>query len=126
MYICDLDNIQSMRSPVPHIRYGKVLVDEKRVEGAPLGLYHLTFAPGGSSTEHVHKTEVEVFYCLKGKGRTVVAGREIELVPGRVVYIHPGESHQTFCAGNEDFEMLCLFSPVQTDNPIWDWTPVTR
>ena len=124
MYITDLKDLKTFRSPEPHIRYGCVFYDETILPETKMGLYLLRFEPGGRSTKHVHKEEVEVFYCLRGRGRTVVAGKEIDLMPGRVVYIHEGEEHQTFCAGDEPFEMLCIFHPVQCDNPIWDWTPV--
>ena len=126
MFITTLDEARTYRSPLPHIRYGRILFDEKIIPGAHMGLYTMRFEPGGESTKHVHDTEVEVFFCLTGKGRTVVAGKEIALEPGKVVYIHPGEEHQTFCAGDEPLEMLCIFAPPPTDNPPREWEPVTE
>lgn len=124
MYVTDISKVDTHRSEPPHIRDGRVVFDETIIPDAKMGLYHLRFEPSGSSTKHVHMAEVEVFYCLKGRGRTVIAGKEISLEPGKVVYIHPGEDHQTFCAGDEPFEMLCIFTPPQSDNPVRGWPKV--
>ncbi len=67
--------------------------------------------PGGTSNEHAHDGQEEVFYCLAGEGRIRVDGADCPVAPGDLVYAPPGSRHQLINDGDGPFKVLAVVSP---------------
>ncbi|MBN1223025.1 MAG: cupin domain-containing protein [Candidatus Aminicenantes bacterium] len=64
--------------------------------------------PGGNTPYHVHPHE-HVVKVEKGKGYVVdISGQEIEVSPGKSLFIDGGEKHQFKNPFEEPFEFLCI------------------
>ena len=67
----------------------------------------LELAPGGSTPNHSHQREEEIF-VKKGTGLLKYSGKDIPLHSGFVIYLGPNEAHQFVNTGKEVLELLCV------------------
>ncbi len=76
--------------------------------GAPnFAMRQFTVTPGGSTPQHTHPWEHEV-YILEGSG-TIQGGEEVEeFEAGAVVYVPPDELHQFKNTGDGELKFLCM------------------
>ena len=76
--------------------------------GAPnFGMRQFTVEPGGSTPQHAHPWEHEV-YILEGSG-TILGGDEAEeFEAGAVVYVPSEELHQFRNTGDGELKFLCM------------------
>lgn len=115
------ENIPEKKAPAPNTRYAQIIFDDKVIENAYLSMASFRFEPGQIGPEHYHDTEVEVYYCLKGKGSVTIDGEENILEPGSALYIPPNVKHETKNIGDEDFEFLGIFAPCMNFDNIRQW-----
>ncbi|HEU0304320.1 MAG TPA: cupin domain-containing protein [Gaiellaceae bacterium] len=66
--------------------------------------------------DHAEDGQQEVFYVLAGSGRMVVDGEDVELKPGRYVYVEPGSKRRIY-AGDEGLQVIAVGSPPGAYQP---------
>jgi len=115
------EELVEKKAPDPATRYAKIIFDNKTLTNAPLSMAAFRFEPGQIGPKHVHAIEVEVYYCLKGRGMVIVDDEEFVLEEGCTLYIAPGKYHETKNIGTEDFEFLGIFGPCLNLDFIRDW-----
>ena len=72
-------------------------------------LYSLmTFTTGTSIGYHVHETDSELFYILKGKAEYNDNGTMVELFPGDIALCPAGTGHGIANKGEETLELVAL------------------
>lgn len=109
------------KAPEPYTRYAKIFFDNVTIPGAHMSLGLFRFEPGQIGPEHVHDKEVEVYYCLKGKGSVTFNDEEFILEPNSALYIPPKVYHKTKNIGDEDFEFLGIFAPAINMDSMRNW-----
>ncbi|MFZ5944743.1 MAG: cupin domain-containing protein [Bacillota bacterium] len=109
------------KAPEPYTRYAKIFFDDVTIPGAHMSIGLFRFEPGQKGPKHVHEEEVEVYYCLKGKGVVVVDQEEFVLEPNSALYIPPKAYHETKNISEEDFEFLGIFAPAINMDNIRNW-----
>ena len=67
----------------------------------------LELAPGGSTPDHSHQREEEIF-VKAGSGIVTYSGEQSDVGPGEVLYIAPNENHQFVNTGDSVLELLCV------------------
>jgi quercetin dioxygenase-like cupin family protein len=77
----------------------------------PFSTHVAVFPPGSRPEGHVHATETEAVYVIRGRGRIVTPDGTAELEPGVFVLIDPGTRHATESGPDEELELYCVFSP---------------
>jgi quercetin dioxygenase-like cupin family protein len=101
--------------PIPSDRIGIVGADQLSVrplvtpaDGArTFSMSLLELAPGGSTPDHSHGREEEIF-VQSGRGVVKCAGEQTDVGPGSVLYLGPNEPHQFVNTGDEILELLCV------------------
>lgn len=74
---------------------------------------HMTeWEPGGKVDLHEHRDATEAMYCISGRGRCSVDGKEYELIPGGLMVALPHVTHDIENTGRELLRVLCIFSPA--------------
>jgi oxalate decarboxylase/phosphoglucose isomerase-like protein (cupin superfamily) len=76
-----------------------------------LTIGYSVFPPGSAPEGHVHPTQEEIIYIVRGRGELVGSEGSVPLEPGTSVYIPVGEFHATVSHGPEPLEMVTSFSP---------------
>ena len=109
------------KAPQPFTRYAKIFFDDKTISGAHMSIGLFRFEPGQIGPKHVHEEEVEVYYCLRGKGSVTIDSEEFILKPHSALYIPPKAYHETKNTGDEDFEFLGIFAPAINMDNIRSW-----
>lgn len=66
--------------------------------------------------DHAEDGQEEVYCILEGDGRIVVDGEEIDLRPGRFVFVGPESKRQVF-AGEQGVKMIVVGSPPGAYQP---------
>lgn len=64
---------------------------------------------------HYHSSADDVYYVLRGLGRVVVEGREIQVSEGDAVFIEHGERHSIQNIGPDELVLLEVRSPASAD-----------
>jgi mannose-6-phosphate isomerase-like protein (cupin superfamily) len=83
-------------------------------------LAHVVIPPKFSSPAHYHRVSEETYYVLKGEGRMIIDRREFTLHSRQACLIMPGEVHQIFNDGEEEFEFLTVSAPAWTPDDSFD------
>ncbi|MGI9862354.1 cupin domain-containing protein [Moorella naiadis] len=91
-------------------RQVRILLDATGQSDLPLALAQYSYRPGVTGPRHNHTIATEVYYCLQGSGVVTIGEDVYSLAPGVVVYIPPGQDHQT-TSGEEGLEFLAFFTP---------------
>lgn len=79
----------------------------------------VSMEPGDTISGHYHKTSHEVYCVLKGQCTLKVDGQEIDLQPGILLTIEPGDIHQLHNHGSELFELLVFKSNSGPEDTFW-------
>lgn len=77
----------------------------------PMAMGTQTVPPGCHVREHAHDRNEEVIYFLRGKGKAVVEGEDIRLVPGSAVFLGKNQRHMFVNDGTEDMQFMWLLLP---------------
>lgn len=67
--------------------------------------------PGGVVGWHMHSTQVETVYLLKGQAVLIIGTNESTLTAGCIVAIPSGREHTLRNVGSEAVELLAIFTP---------------
>lgn len=88
---------------------GRVPRSDKKSESHPFDVELCRIPPGTSMCPyHSHTTQFEYYIVLGGRGRVRHADGFTEVGVGDHFYFRPGEAHQLFCEGNEDFVIYII------------------
>ena len=73
----------------------------------------MTIRPGQSTggDDNVHPGEDQWLYVVSGRGRAVINRRTIELVPGALLLIEAGETHEISNPGDEPLVTITIYAP---------------
>jgi quercetin dioxygenase-like cupin family protein len=74
--------------------------------------------PAGTQVPyHSHVNRESIIMVIAGEATEVIEGREMTITAGDVLYIPPGEKHQTINRSDKDFRYLEFFTfpPVTAD-----------
>ena len=110
-YRFDMNDIPERMAPPPIVRYARILIDRDIIPDTPVALATYRFEPGQRGIKHKHKTEIEIYFGLRGRGIVEYLGEKHSLTPGVALYIPPLAEHDTYNVGDEDFEFLSIFVP---------------
>ena len=77
-------------------------------EGLTVG--RATIKPGKTNPRHRHPKSEEVLLLLKGQIKHSLGDKMITMSAGDVITIPPGVFHNATCIGNEDAEMVVVYS----------------
>jgi uncharacterized cupin superfamily protein len=73
-------------------------------------------AEGHPDHDHAGDGQEEVFYVLEGSGKIVVDGEDVELKPGRYVFVEAESKRQLF-PGDAGLKVLAVGSPPGAYKP---------
>jgi quercetin dioxygenase-like cupin family protein len=95
----------------------------RRALGArAFGFNYMTLPAGAEGREHDHADEgqEEVYFAVRGSGRILVDGEEVELHPGVFVRVDPG-STRIPVAGPDGLEFVTFGAPLEGgyEPPTW-------
>ncbi len=77
-------------------------------EGLTVG--RATIKVGQTNPRHRHPKSEEVLYLLKGRINHTLDDKTITMSAGDVITIAPGVFHNASCIGNEDADMIVVYS----------------
>jgi mannose-6-phosphate isomerase-like protein (cupin superfamily) len=101
---------------------GMVRKARRAVGARAFGFNYFVFPPNQEGREHDHRDSgmEEVYFVVKGGGRMVIDGEELELRPGRFVRVD-GESTRMPVSGDEGLEFVTFGAPVEGayEPPSW-------
>jgi mannose-6-phosphate isomerase-like protein (cupin superfamily) len=101
---------------------GMVRKARRAVGARAFGFNYFVFPPNQEGREHDHEDSgmEEVYFVVKGSGRMVVDGEEIDLRPGRFVRVD-GESTRMPVSGDDGLEFVTFGAPVDGayEPPSW-------
>lgn len=83
----------------PHPEFAGVRIAwlARRAElGVPYSCALLEMADGAQIPEHIHASEDDVLYVLKGRARMTVGGEEVALVKGSFLRVPKGTPHRPY------------------------------
>ncbi len=71
--------------------------------------------PGGTmgGPQNIHERGEQWLYVVEGGGELIVEGDEITLVPGVLVVIGVGETHEIRNSGRETLRLLNFYAPPE-------------
>jgi quercetin dioxygenase-like cupin family protein len=97
------------------IRIGAVelrFLQSKDETGGSLDIFEMTLQPNARMpVPHYHESWDETVYGLAGTSTWQVDGRDIEVVPGRTVFIKRGIVHGFINRSGEPATCLCVLTP---------------
>jgi quercetin dioxygenase-like cupin family protein len=97
------------------IRIGAVelrFLQSKEETGGSLDIFEMTLQPNAQMpVPHYHESWDETVYGLAGTSTWQVDGRDIEVVPGRTVFIKRGIVHGFTNRSGEPATCLCVLTP---------------
>jgi mannose-6-phosphate isomerase-like protein (cupin superfamily) len=101
---------------------GMVRKARRAVGARAFGFNYFIFPPNQKGREHDHADSAleEVYFVVKGGGRMVVDGDEIELRPGRFIRVD-GESTRVPISGDDGLELVTFGAPVEGTYQPPDW-----
>jgi len=88
--------------------------DSSPVEG--FSVAEALVEPGQGTKAHVHRTSLEVYYILEGRGEMRLGADTFSVVPGDAIMIRPGTLHDIRNAGNGALRVLCICRPPYSHN----------
>jgi mannose-6-phosphate isomerase-like protein (cupin superfamily) len=98
--------------PVPANGFVEVLVAPDRIAMEhPIGFGTQTVPPGCHVREHSHDRNEEVIHVLKGRGRAVIDGADVPMVPGTTLFLGKGRRHMLINEGEEDIVWMWMLVP---------------
>ena len=106
----NMSSVDEYQAPSPFQRYGRPLFDAETLPGAAASLMIMRYPPDLMGPAHVHP-EVEMFFCLQGRGEVIIDGETHSVEPGTAVYVPSEATHQPKNTGNTDFILLAVLVP---------------
>ena len=88
----------------------KRLLDSANFGGGEIDVAELTFGPDYQGRVHTHRP-VEIFYVLSGRLRHVVNGLAVDLDPGMIAVVRPGDEVEHIVLSEEPLHMLVIWLP---------------
>ena len=88
----------------------KRLLDSANFGGTELDIAELTFGPDYRGRVHTHRP-IEIFYVLSGRLRHVVNGVAVDLDPGMIGVVRPGDQVEHIVLSEEPLHMLVIWVP---------------
>lgn len=79
--------------------------------GGTYELYQQSNPPGAGVPPHIHKSEDETFYVIRGRVRFLVGDKWIEAGPGTTLWAPRNVPHGYQIVGKEPAELLFIVSP---------------
>jgi len=94
-------------------RNGVIRLIRKELGVTAFGINQFELPPGASGFEHTEEEshQEEVYLVLGGGGTMTVDGEDVELVPGRYVYVSP-DATRVLRAGPDGLTWVCVGAPV--------------
>ena len=93
---------------------GGIVRKARRAVGArAFGFNYFVFPPNQEGREHDHAEapQEEVYFVVRGSGRMLIDGEEVELRPGRLVRVD-ADSTRMPISGGEGLELLTFGAPI--------------
>lgn len=87
------------------------LVRPERDGAGNLSVAEAVINPGQATLAHRHEASEEAYYVLEGVGLLWLSGRQVEMGPGDVQLIRPGEEHRMRCMSETPLRILCVCAP---------------
>ena len=107
--VFDVPSLEEARAEVQR-RTGELYLEFLRRDSMSCGLYVL--GAGADDPQEPHQ-EDEVYLVLAGRARLEVAGRDLPVGPGSVLFVARTVPHR-FHAITERLSVLVLFAPAET------------
>ena len=89
---------------------GKAINGAMGVSGA-----RVVISKGTANTRHSHPTCEELLYLLKGHLKHYVGDQAYDMAPGDCIAIPAGVPHYAINTGNEDADMIVMYSAGERD-----------
>ena len=103
--VCDTADVEAIRGVFRPIR--------RTLGVTAFGINQEDLPPNGQEYpdhDHAEDGQEEVYYVLEGSGKMVVDGDDVELKPGRYVFVTP-ESKRKILPGADGLRLICVGSP---------------
>ncbi len=103
--------VAGVRAPAPNARTLKHLAAPWTIGSQNLWMGLSEIDPGSSSNPHAHERNEEVFYVVDGEGVVEVDDERVDVAPGSVVVVPPGQVHRLVNRGARTLKVLCCAAP---------------
>jgi mannose-6-phosphate isomerase-like protein (cupin superfamily) len=92
---------------------GMVRFARKALGAQAFGFNYFVFPPNQEGREHDHADapQEEVYFVVRGGGRMLIDGEEVELQPGRLVRVD-AQSTRMPISGDSGLELLTFGAPI--------------
>ena len=101
---------------------GMVRKARRAVGARAFGFNYFVLPPNQQGREHDHAEEgqEEVYFVVRGSGRMLVDGEEVDLRPGRFIRVDPPATRLPI-AGEDGLEFIAFGSPIDQpyQPPAW-------
>lgn len=108
-----IEHVENMAKYAPPDHQGTVnvrLVDKSFCGSFEMNLGRVV--PGGEAEPHLHDTEHQIFYVLKGECEVTLGDDDpVRCGPGSLVRIPPKLLHRVVAVGDETMEGIIIYSP---------------
>lgn len=71
----------------------------------------MSIPPGGEVGAETHKYTEQTLFFLSGTGEGNLDGKKFPIIPGDVVVVIPGTSHNFINTGTEDLKIYTVYAP---------------
>jgi len=93
--------------------------DRRRVRKAiylsdKLNVELVCYKPGQFTPEHIHPSQDEFFYTVRGTGTITIDSEEHEVKEGDTLYVFEGQKHAFENRGDDDWVLMFVKSPGST------------
>ena len=105
---CTIDCREHMRDGNGTVQITNFINSQEEVNDKGRLFSHMTLTPGTSIGYHVHETDSELFYILRGAAEYNDNGTMAELLPGDIALCPAGTGHGIACKGDETLELVAL------------------
>lgn len=103
-----LSNSKKMFGGAGEIKMQLILEGPEEMQGKGRVFDHVVIEPGCEIGWHVHESESETYYILKGQGQYNDNGQVVTVGPGDVTVVGVGQGHSMINNGTENLEMIAL------------------
>ncbi len=105
---CTIDCREHMRDGNGTVQITNFINSQEELNDKGRLFSHMTLTPGTSIGYHVHETDSELFYILRGAAEYNDNGTMAELLPGDIALCPAGTGHGIACKGDETLELVAL------------------
>ncbi|MDX1413947.1 MAG: cupin domain-containing protein [Candidatus Promineifilaceae bacterium] len=79
----------------------------------------VAITPGETVASHYHEETYEVYYVLSGQCRLTVNEETLDLLPGMLLLMEPGDAHTLTNNGRHIFEVLVFKTNAGAEDTFW-------